>query len=1247
MYKLIEEGLNPDQKKAVEQLKNCVVSAGAGSGKTFVLAKRYAHLVVDKDISVENILTLTFTKKATSEMYQRIYQTLADIANDAEEGSVEKQRAQVAVANFQKSRIQTIDSFCSTIVKKASRFYGIRPDFITDDSKVADEARSKALPFVLTHRKNEALQQLLKNGNLESIAEDLFVGSYIYHSNIAEPLDFYAFLKIQVLEIEENWVSVVSSVIENVNVILDRCKKNKLTILSTPPEKNQLHVYFTDCKNSNEQGQAISSFSQQFVQNITTWIKEVYAVSKTKAPRKDSKAEQDPETCYGQNIVDLRDLYDKLSAMVTYIFNFPAMLTLFPLIAEFHAKCDKNKRATGILTFSDISSLALKILIEHPEIRFTEKIVTNKIMIDEFQDNNEKQRDMLFLIAENENRMEKSIPPAFELCSEKLFFVGDEKQSIYKFRGADVSVFRQLTKDLNGDQIYLKTNYRSHPALIAGFNTLFGGYDYPSKDEELDTKTHQGIYSVFLQKQQLKGGVEIPFFEAEYKAVEANFYAKEDEKHEHKIEYSEDPRIHICLYDSTSLSDDELAQIKDDRNVPLSKDETLAVFTAQKINELLSLNGNKTEESYKTSDFAILFRSYTKQFLYEKHLRRLKIPYVSESITGFFGDAPVNDIYTILRLIVYPQDAAAYGAVLRSPFVRLSSAGLTNCLLAITEHNQDDISTEKVLFVSQNGATLCGIDKIRYQTGLEKYNDLCEKAKTLSCAELLSVLWYNEGYRFECSWNINVALFSELYDFLFEIARTIDLDGGGLTQFVENLSQMKKSGERLKDMDIPLERESAVHLISIHKSKGLEFPVVFICGVSDGGGRDTNNTVAFFNNKTGMSLNFPVPSVIPMGKKNWFYTSMSQIETQKSEAELRRLLYVAATRAEKELYITADYSLSKDETAETLSDALSLLSEKNAERADIVNKDKKYLTEAQFGIPNNTMFSFMIPLLSHTCNKQNTPFTFEKISTVTRRGLQNPSSKIKLSSIQEVQQKAVSIFENAQIITTPSIPNIYRSPSHLIEESQMKFDFENNIGAQASFSLYPEIDVLVNSIKDFEYTDFGTIAHAYVEAAFTGKPVKISPNVTSLLDQKQLSIVKNISTKMMNEFFKSNLGIAAKHAEWAESEYFFKMLITGQGTPQKIIVNGSIDLIFEEKQIIKDNLENSIKLVVVDFKTDQVENPQMHYLQLATYRRAAAKMRNIDPRDTECWLYYLRTGHAVNISKECAEIDIEKVVFEQ
>ena len=187
------------------------------------------------------------------------------------------------------------------------------------------------------------------------------------------------------------------------------------------------------------------------------------------------------------------------------------------------------------------------------------------------------------------------------------------------------------------------------------------------------------------------------------------------------------------------------------------------------------------------------------------------------------------------------------------------------------------------------------------------------------------------------------------------------------------------------------------------------------------------------------------------------------------------------------------------------------------------------------------------------------------------------------------------------------------------------------------------VDDIIQSIPNgaFGYEDFGTIAHAFTEAAFTGKTVHIPAVTAAALNTSQLKTVTETAQKMAEGFVNSSLGQKAKNAVWRKNEYAFKLLLTkakngGKQDGSYVIVNGTMDLVYENKDG---------SLVVIDFKTDFSENPENHIVQLASYRRAAALMRHKNPLDVHCFLYYFRTGHAVDISAQTEQVDLEKIVF--
>ena len=141
---------------------------------------------------------------------------------------------------------------------------------------------------------------------------------------------------------------------------------------------------------------------------------------------------------------------------------------------------------------------------------------------------------------------------------------------------------------------------------------------------------------------------------------------------------------------------------------------------------------------------------------------------------------------------------------------------------------KNQINPEEILFSNEIENLLSEDDLQNYQNGKILFTELSEKIKTLSLTEIICELWYNLGNRYETLWCDTVSVYNEMYDYLFEIANQSDENGLGLSEFVDNLETLKANNERLSDMDIPLEKPDAVRLMTIHKSKGLEFPVVFV-----------------------------------------------------------------------------------------------------------------------------------------------------------------------------------------------------------------------------------------------------------------------------------------------------------------------------------------------------------------------------------------------------------------------------------
>src|SRR5574344_385595 len=774
--------LDPAQKAAVTANINAVVSAGAGSGKTSVLAERFAYLVTEKHFKVDEILTLTFTKKATVEMYSRIYATLKD-------------KNPSLVNEFYKAKIQTLDSYCASVVRTGAHLYGIQPDFIEDDEPVNDAVSAMALPFILKNRDNQALQLLIQTKQYAEIAQELFVTPILSYSSIANQIDFRKEMEAQRNEVVRAWQEnseKAASLYGNLVTNFTDCEANKATIFGskmTDLLKEEFPEQPVITEDDIAQGNVSSVEPFIMLFNKIAFLSQAGVRGEAWQPTKDVLGE-------------MRDLCGTLISLANYIYGYPVTEAIVPLLEEFQTMVNNLKRTTGTLTFKDVSELAVVILKEHPELRALEKQQYKAILIDEFQDNNSMQRDLLFMLAEKQSRMEKGVPSVAELCPDKLFFVGDEKQSIYRFRGADVSVFRSLKDSFPKGNIELETNYRSHPALIAAFNTLFGGASYPPSAKRIPDAPSLFFKDTAAEQTAKHAPSEVPDYEAMYHTVLAP--EKKD------VVPSYEPRIHFAFFDKDSApqQDDDSS---DEAEPLLSADETEAAWVANTIKALIK--GADGRKPVKPGDIAILFRTYSKQPTFERMLLQAGVPYNCEVVKGFFTDGPVNDLFAFLRLCIYPGDRLSYTTLLRSPFVQLSVAETEAVLSAsslgaekspLEQTNQQQSSTETNLFTPQEAAVLSGASALRFTQAGAFFADISAFSKTAPVANTVSRLWYELGYRYETLWNKRVEMYNTLYDRVFELARQADTNSQGMASFVDSMRTYEDQNEKLEGMGIAL-----------------------------------------------------------------------------------------------------------------------------------------------------------------------------------------------------------------------------------------------------------------------------------------------------------------------------------------------------------------------------------------------------------------------------------------------------------
>ena len=407
--------LNQEQREAVFCESNAVVAAGAGSGKTAVLASRFAYLVVEKAYAVTEILTLTFTKKAATEMYQRIYATLSQLADEG--SGILKERAQQAKDGFFQAPIYTLDAYSASLVRQGAIRYGIPPDFTVDQARCRELVLEEALPFVIAHRRHPALEALYYQKQPLAIAQDLFAEPILTYTHIDEPSNFMEMVQDQIRIIGTEWeksTREITSILQQMEALLaevppaDRFRLALGSVLAPFtqgdmqfPLAQEIRGYFDFLQALPDTEQIPGAKAHPIRAQVAAcfgFLYEFHTLNLSVGKRQDPAKEL---------VKEIRKQTLEFSSLGVFCMQGGLILSFMTLLQAFQNRIVAKKRHAGVLTFSDVARLARRILLDHPDIRDMEKAAFKAIMIDEFQDNNELQKDLLFLLAERAERQEK------------------------------------------------------------------------------------------------------------------------------------------------------------------------------------------------------------------------------------------------------------------------------------------------------------------------------------------------------------------------------------------------------------------------------------------------------------------------------------------------------------------------------------------------------------------------------------------------------------------------------------------------------------------------------------------------------------------------------------------------------------------------------------------------------------------------------------------------------------------------
>lgn len=782
--------VNDSQERAIKTIdRNIAVNAGAGTGKTKVLTERYVYILEHGDLEpnkeVESIVAITFTKKATQEMIERIRM-------EVKKNFHKDDKWRRYYRDLEQANISTIHSFCGKLLKENPIEANIDPLFQVLEDDKADKLLKESIIEILnksleTNDEFLKLMSAFKINRIENIVSDFYS---VYNNIRTVGLDFEFVKSMTINQLEE--LRVNENDLKNIKEIIIYLSNN-LTARSKLCKmvKNEDPIWMKFYKDEYKD-EELCTIVEYIETNLGTSSKETEYFQKLRNSI--------------TNVLKTKD-----------IENIWLYIQVLDLLIAIDLKYQELKMNLGVLDYDDLQIKVLNLL-DSEEIRSFYQSKFKYFMIDEFQDTNELQRKIFYKLTSVKKNLDQS----------NLFIVGDPKQSIYGFRGSDIDVFYNTIEDIKittgENPITMSMNYRTCNGVLNFINSVFA---------------------------DVMG-----------------------DKYDHLIadKVEEEP------------IDIEVLENSDYTNYPeLKTSEASSIYEASLIAKRIKQLVDNGKFNYK--DFAILFRATTRNYIYEDALKNYTIPYFNSSSKRFFYKQEILDIINGLKVISNPYDNIATIGFLRSPMVGISD----NSLYYILKELNSSVYN-RLIDLEHLTITVEDTNKIKEALKLLEYFYETKDIDTISTIteQLVEKTYFIETALLKANGKQSLA---NIYKFI-EMVKYYEVNNKrSLEDFIDYIEEIKNNYEPEATMES--EDSNVVKLLTIHKSKGLEFPVVIIPEMSkDSGGRYPN---LLFNKDIGLG--------IKASDSSGLYDVIKNILTIKENEEKERALYVAMTRAEKMLIL--------------------------------------------------------------------------------------------------------------------------------------------------------------------------------------------------------------------------------------------------------------------------------------------------------------------------------------------------------
>lgn len=1237
-----------EQSQAINTRRcNLLVAAAAGSGKTAVLVERIIKIITDEEnpIDIDKLLVVTFTSAAAAEMRERIAAAISkELENNPNSKNLQRQLTLLSRAN-----ITTMHSFCLEVIKNYFYTIDLDPSFRIGDETETTLMKNEIVEELFDEyyeEENEGFKDLLEaysGSKDDEKLKEMILSLHRFSMSgpwpekwLTEKAEDFNINTLEELDKTE-WVKVLKDSLRvEIRGFLNMYKKAIEIIEDSDGLSPYLEAF------NSEYGYLQRAY-ESLDEDLTSIYNSLNAITFITLKRL-KKSEVLDESAQ-EAVKSIREgVKKKVKSLIESSFEFtpgealdgikevyPFMKTLANITVEFSKRFDEKKREKNILDFNDLEHLCLKILIDKDE---ENNIIPSKVsqyfreyfdevLVDEYQDSNDVQETIINLLS----RRLGDDP--------NVFMVGDIKQSIYRFRQAKPKLFKDKYDSYSEDhkskdrKILLYKNFRSRQEVISGANYIF--------------------------KMVMSNVVgELEYTDKEALNLGASFEESSDENH---IVGGE---IELHIIDKSGMIKDEKNDLNEDENSEVSKEEeedidgiTLeAKVVAKRIKELFEEKDGKkfkvfdkdTKEyrDVKYKDIVILLRA-TKNWaeIFLDELGSEGIPVYADTGSGYFESIEIRTIMSLLKVIDNPLQDVPMIATLRSPIVGFSAEELSDLRLL----NKDLYFYEIIKGIYENEYEVSDKLKFKCSNFIDNLSKWRDRAIYTPIDEFIWYLYMDTGFYGYVGAMPNGKLRQANLKILFQRAKQYESTSfKGLFNFINFINKLRKSSGDMGSAKVLGENEDVVRIMSIHKSKGLEFPIVFTSGTGKQFNlMDLTNSILYHE-----ELGFG-PNYVNLETRNSYSTLPKESIKKKIRLETlseeMRILYVAFTRAKEKLIITGASSklesdISKWASSSSLDENIILPSE--------VLKGKSYLDWIAMAMCKHRDGESLRAVVDNyqKTNKDelstwNIKFWTKDLLTVDKNleavdkneednPFKNSENVIVSEEIKRRLDYKYKFIEGAML------------PSNISVSDLKKKDFTYGDDKPDTVEVFKEKEIIkprfLKEEKGLTAAERGTVMH-YVMQRINYDRVNSINEIKSQIEEMVLdkSLTEKEASyiwhKQILNFFKSVLGKrllkAYKEGRLVSRElpFFTELSSTEYDSSldekiykdEKIRLQGIIDCFFEEEDGI----------VLLDYKTDYVEEGQEDKIieryksQLKYYKDALEKITGKRVKETYLYLFKL------------------------